>query len=118
MKKIKCIYISDEEREALVKGFKEGDYKSLEDLIDDNEKQTLAILRQLKNIYEWKDIEDMVNYVSVIKKFETKDESVELEDSELVLSLKVFSGAVASGKVNGFALEKIVQVYTEFKNAK
>lgn len=121
MKKVKVVKITKQEKEALINGYNLDNNPSftLEELLKTNENQTLSILRQIKNIYEWKDIEDMVNYVDVIKKFENnqKDSSIDIENNEHKLVIKVFKEAVKSGKVNGHGAEKLAEVYNEFVNA-
>jgi len=116
MKKIEVIKLSDIEKRELEASYNmdKDPSVSLEDLIKSNENQSLSVLRQIKNIYEWDDIEDMVNYVSVINEFEKSSTFVELEDSNVDLVIKVFKSAVSSKKVKGIALEKVVQIYKEF----
>jgi hypothetical protein len=119
MKTVKIVKITQEELEELTKSH-DGDLDSLEKLIEENTNQTLSILRQIKNIYEWKDIEEMVDYVKIIKRADSvkiDQIKMELDNDQHSLVIKVFKGAVASGKVSGFALEKLVQVYKEFKEA-
>lgn len=117
MKKIKIIKLSQEEINQLESSYKKSPLKdtSLKKLISDNENVTLSILRQIKNLHKWNDIENMVDYVSIIKKTEGATEFIELNDKEISIVLDVFDGAVKSGKVNGVAMEKIVEVYKEFK---
>ena len=70
MKKIKIVRITKQETDELTKQWnsqKDPDI-TLEELLESNNNQTLNILRQIKNVCEWDDIEDMVNYVGLIKK--------------------------------------------------
>jgi len=119
MKKVKVAKLSKQEKEDLTAeyGSNPNPEITLEKLLADNENQTLAVLRQIKNIVEWKDIEKMVDYVLIMKKFDKKTSTVEIDNDQHKLVLELFQDAVKSGKVNGYGLEKIVQIYSEFKNA-
>lgn len=85
-------------------------------ILDSNINQTLMVLRSIKSIYEWDDIEDMVNYVSILKKIDVKSDVVELDQSEVDLVIKVMKKSAESKKINGMALEKFVEVYETFKS--
>ena len=117
MHRIKVIRLNKNERQAIIKEHSkvENPASSIDDIIESNENQTLAVLRQLKGLYKWNDIEEMVDFVSILKKFETKLDFIELGKEQLDLVQKVFKFAVKSEKVSGFALEKVVETYLSFK---
>ena len=120
MKKIKVVRITKEERDELTKQWnsqKDPDI-TLEELLESNDNQTLNILRQIKNVVEWDDIEDMVNYVGLIKKSSEAKEYLELDNDDYKLVMDVFSRAAKSKKIAGFGMEKLIQVYEQFKGAK
>jgi replicative superfamily II helicase len=119
MKKVKIVRITDQELDELTKAHKteENPQISLEDLINQNKNQTISVLRQIKNIYEWKDIEKMVEYVAIMKQFDTEEEYADIDNDQYKVAMEVFKGAVGSGKIAGFGLEKIVQIYSEFLKA-
>ncbi len=119
MKTVNIIKITDKERNELIEGYQTNPPTgtSYEDFLSSNENQTLSILRQLKNIYKWTDIEKMVDYVSIIKTVEKAKLTFSLSDDDYKLVMDVFKQAVASGEIKGFAMEKLVQIYQEFKNA-
>ena len=118
MKKVKLITLSEQDKKDLEDAYKkEKDPQiSLEELIENNKNHTLSVLKQIKNIYEWKDIEKMVEYVLVLKKVKEAADVVELDNDEYYLVMEVFKGAVESGKIAGHAMEKLVEIYQEFKN--
>lgn len=117
MEKINLVNLTDNERKIIVtQAQKEGKTeKEILDLLSENENQTLVVLRNLKGVYSWDDIEDMVNYVSILKKVEQAVEEVEYTKEEIKLVIKVFKGAAKSKKLNGLALEKVVSIYEPFK---
>ena len=119
MKKIKIVRITKQETDELTKQWnsqKDPDI-TLEELLESNN-QTLNILRQIKNVVEWDDIEDMVNYVGLIKKSSEAKEYLELDNDDYKLVMDVFSRAAKSKKIAGFGMEKLIQVYEQFKGAK
>ena len=119
MKKIKIVRITKEERDELTKQWesqKDPDI-TLEELLESNDNQTLNILRQIKNVVEWDDIEDMVNYVSIIKKSSEAKEYLELDNDDYKLVMDVFSRAAKSKKIAGCGMEKLIQIYEQFKGA-
>ena len=127
MYSIEIIKLSLEEKEELTKAHfaRAKPETTLEDLLDSNKNQTVCVLRQLKNIYEWKDIEKMVDFVSLIKKLNTLEDIevpeqtfIEVNDDEYKLAVEVFKGSVKTGKVLGTGAEKISQIYQSFKEAK
>lgn len=119
MVKLNIVKISQPEKLSLERSFeadkdREG---TLEQLIKDNENQTLIVLRQIKNIVKWDDIEDMVNFVDLIKLVDTDACSVDVDDKYTKLGVKVFASAAATGSINGVALEKFIEVYATFREA-
>ena len=117
MKSVKVVRITPDEVRELTLNYKDDGKESLDDLLKSISNQTLLILRQLKSTYEWDDIEDMVNYVAILKKVMEAKDHVKLDDDELKLVVTVFEKSVKSKKISGFALEKVVEIYKEFKNA-
>jgi hypothetical protein len=98
VKKIKIIYSTDKEN------------KELE--IDETINFTLKILREVKAVYEWDDIEEARPYVKLLGVLENSDtEIVEIEDEHQKQAIKVLKGAMELKKINGVVLEKYVEVY-------
>ncbi len=100
MKKVKVVRITKEETDELTKQWESQKDPgiTLEELLESNDNQTLNILRQIKNVVEWDDIEDMVNYVSIIKKSSEAKEYLELDNDDYKLVMDVFSRAAKSKK--------------------
>jgi hypothetical protein len=86
----------------------------IEKRIKEIENQTLLVLREVKNAYEWDDIEDMVRYVDILKKIE-KSFVVTLEGKEVDLLRKIFQKSVEKKRIKGIGLEKFIDVYKTFK---
>ena len=127
MYSVEIIKLSLEEKEELTKSHfaREKPETTLEDLLDSNQNQTVCVLRQLKNIFEWGDIEKMVDFVSLIKKLDSIELIdvpttivTEINDDEYKLVIEVFKGAVKTGKILGTGAEKVSQIYSSFKEAK
>lgn len=116
--KIKLIKISEGEINAIRDiALRENKTESqINEILDANVNQTLMVLRSIKSIYEWDDIEDMVNYVAILKKVDSKSNAVDLEDNEIDLINKVMRKSVETKKISGMALEKFVEVYETFRS--
>lgn len=116
--KIKLVKISEGEINAIRDiALRENKTESqINEILDANVNQTLMVLRSIKSIYEWDDIEDMVNYVAILKKVDSKSNAVDLEDNEIDLINKVMRKSVETKKISGMALEKFVEVYETFRS--
>lgn len=117
MKTIKIIKLSDKERSDIETSYNNQDdpQVSLEDILAANENQTLAVLRNIKAMTKWDDIEKAVDFVALIKKFEAcKDDSIDLDKDELKLVLDTFKSAVKTSGLQGVGLEKFTEVYSTF----
>jgi hypothetical protein len=130
MKKVKIVKITKQEVEDLTQSHKEvverskkdpnkykAPEKSLEEIIAANKNQTLVVLRQMKSAYKWDDIEAMVDYVGLIKRFDTDLDEVTVDSGEHDLLLEVFSSVVKDGKIQGAGVEKFVEIYSAIKDA-
>ena len=124
MIKVKVIKLSLEEEQDIITQHAQmkSPKEPISKILHANVNQSLLMLRQIKNLSKWTDIEDMVNYVNIINKFKTEDANdkdivtyVELDKEEIELCIDTFDNAAETGNIAGFALEKLVQVYKEFK---
>ena len=118
MNKVKIIRLKTEEEDAIKQEYKKNPSKefSLQTILEKNQNKTLSIIRQLKNIVLFEDIEDMVNLVEIINKIkDCKESYIELKDEELKLVIKIFKEALKTKKIGGQGLEMIVEVYKTFK---
>ena len=116
MVKIKAVLLSESEEKELrdAHSRSESAETTVEELLAANRNQTVAVLRQLKPLAKLEDIEDVVNFVDAIKKFIDSDEP-ELTDDEVKSVKLAFKNAVASKEINGFAYDRIVEIYKTFK---
>lgn len=113
---IKLVKITDDERAELKAIYESKKETNIEDKIAKIENQTLLVLREVKNANKWTDIEEMVDFVQIIKKANTTGDSFILTNSEYDLLLKVFKAVAEDGKIEGFGLEKFVEIYSTIKN--
>jgi hypothetical protein len=89
----------------------------LNELIESNRNHTLSILRSIKNLVVWKDIEDMVDFVNILKICDTDKDSILLEERDVELCKRVLSDSSKTGKVLGSGMELFISVYQTFNNA-
>jgi hypothetical protein len=82
----------------------------LKQTIENNENQTLVILRQLKVKYKWVDIEDMFNFVELLKKVDIVEACVNITNKEEALVKKVFDSVVKEGLIESEQIDKYHEV--------
>jgi hypothetical protein len=143
MRKVKIIFLSENEREYLknqyssynnavnsldkfkdMEGYVEAEFNKLKNTclnieakIREVENQSYLIIKNVGNEMSknFDGIEEMVQYANLINRFkECHNDFIELADSDIDLLKKIFSKAVDE-KIVGGNMEKFVQVYNTFK---
>ena len=125
MGKIKFVTITKEDEKALKEAYekdKENQTITEEEYIEQSRNQTLVFMNIIKQQKQWKDAEDMYNFILAIKKIrkvnEAKKQTVELEDDEIKTVIKVMTDFIKEGEgIKGEITEKYVEIMETFKNA-
>lgn len=116
MRTVKLVTLTDEEKKDVETSYNEvKDPKvSLEEIIEKNNNQTYVVLKIIGNKRKsWGDIEDMVTYTGALKKVNTDDAEVELDNDEVKLIKRVLEESVKNDDF-GITTEKLADVYKSF----
>lgn len=116
MKKIKLVKLTEDERREIEVQYSDvGSEKFLlQDIFDKNENQTYLVLKHVSNSRKnWGDIEDMVTFTDALKKVNTKEDEVELDNDEVKLIKRVLEESVKEGSFS-IPTEKLAEVYKSF----
>jgi len=122
MKTVKIKQLAKEEKNKLLLSYvamSDKDKETLgspEEYVANSSNQTLLILQHVKATTSWKDIEEAIDFVKVIKqlKKEIKATEISIEDAEHALILKKMNEAIKTLK--GSIMEVYVEVYEHFKS--
>ena len=126
MKKVNIVRLTKDEKREIERTYatsyakmsddEKRNARTFEEFIEQNDNQTLLIMRIAKMRKEWKDAEEMISYVDLIKKVEgCKADTIIMEDAEVKAVVLIMESVIS--KLQGIDVEQYVQVLKTFKNA-